>query len=213
MAKYGLNDNVQAVKQEIAQDRSERNAKQKEKEFQKNYTTNLKVELGQFFYNYFKNSEDVGQALADLQKIENRENIIKGVFNSHTQKHGDRGKTQLNYMYEQELARIYKIFKNATPKNQDDYKKQIAIEKWDIQRQRERMKLQIEAERLKQLQQKQIQKQYKPVQARQPQRYYAPIRSGSGSEVAKVLIFLMFAPVAIFGLIIYGFISAAAKTK
>ena len=209
----GLNDNVQAVKQEIAQDRSERNAKQKEKEFQKNYTTNLKVELGQFFYNYFKNSEDVGQALADLQKIENRENIIKGVFNSHTQKHGDRGKTQLNYMYEQELARIYKIFKNATPKKQDDYKKQIAIEKWDIQRQRERMKLQIEAEKLKQLQQKQIQKQYKPVQARQPQRYYTPIRSGSGGEIAKVLIFLMFAPVAIFGLIIYGFISAAAKTK
>lgn len=213
MAKYGLNDNVQAVKQEIAQDRSERNAKQKEKEFQKNYTTNLKVELGQFFYNYFKNSEDVGQALADLQKIENRENIIKGVFNSHTQKHGDRGKTQLNYMYEQELARIYKIFKNATPKKQDDYKKQIAIEKWDIQRQREHMKLQIEAEKLKQLQQKQIQKQYKPVQARQPQRYYTPIRSGSGGEIVKVLIFLMFAPVAIFGLIIYGFISAAVKTK
>lgn len=213
MAKYGLNDNVQAVKQEIAQDRSERNAKQKEKEFQKNYTTNLKVELGQFFYNYFKNSEDVGQALADLQKIENRENIIKGVFNSHTQKHGDRGQTQLNYMYEQELARIYKIFKNATPKNQDDYKKQIAIEKWDMQRQKERMKLQIEAEKLKQLQQKQIQKQYKPVQARQPQRYYTPIRSGSGGDIAKVLIYLMFAPVAIFGLIIYGFISAAAKTK
>lgn len=141
MAKYGLNDNVQAVKQEIAQDRSERNAKQREKEFQKNYTTNLKVELGQFFYNYFKNSEDVGQALADLQKIENREDIIKGVFNSHTQKHGDRGKTQLNYMYEQELARIYKIFKNAAPKNQDDYKKQIAVEKWDLQRQKELLKI------------------------------------------------------------------------
>ena len=75
------------------------------------------------------------------------------------------------------------------------------------------MKLQIEAERLKQLQQKQIQKQYKPVQTRQPQRYYTPIRSGSGSEIAKVLIYLMFAPIAIFGIIIYGFISAAAKSK
>lgn len=213
MAKYGLNDNVQAVKQEIAQDRSERNAKQKEREFQKNYTTNLKVELGHFFYNYFKNSEDVGQALADLQKIKNREDIIKGVFDNYTQEHGDRGRTQLNYMYEQELARIYKIFKNMAPKNQDNYKKQIAIEKWNIQRQKERVKLQIEAEKLKQLQQKQIQKQYKPVQAKQPQQYYTPIRSGSGGEIAKVLIILMFAPVAIFGLIIYGFISAAAKSK
>lgn len=213
MAKYGLNDNVQAVKQEIAQDRSERNAKQKEREFQKNYTTNLKVELGHFFYNYFKNSEDVGQALADLQKIKNREDIIKGVFDNYTQEHGDRGRTQLNYMYEQELARIYKIFKNMAPKNQDNYKKQIAIEKWNIQRQKERVKLQIEAEKLKQLQQKQIQKQYKPVQARQPQQYYTPIRSGSGGEVAKILIYIMLAPVAIFGIIIYGFISAAAKTK
>lgn len=209
----GLNDNVYAVKQQLEEDRNERKTKQQEREFQKNYTTNLKIELGQFFYNYFKNSEDVGQALADLQKIENRENIIKGVFNSHAQKHGDRGKTQLNYMYEQELSRIYRIFKNATPKRQDDYKQKIAIEKWDIQRQREHMKLQIEAEKLKQLQQKQIKKQYNPVQARQPQRYYAPIRSGSGGEVAKVLLYLMFAPVAIFGLIIYGFISAAAKAK
>ena len=206
----GLNDNVQAVKQEIAQNRSERNAKQKEKEFQKNYTTNLKIELGQFFYNYFKNSQDVQQALTDLQKIENRENIIKGVFNSHTQKHGDRGKTQLNYMYEQELARIYKIFKNATPKNQDDYKKQIAIDKWNVQRERERVKLAIEREKLQQLQQK----QYTPAQARQQQRYYyTPVRSGSGGEVAKVLIYLMFAPIAIFAIIIYGFISAAAKSK
>jgi hypothetical protein len=195
---------VQAVKQEMAQDRSERNAKQKEKEFQKNYTTNLKVELGQFFYNYFKNSEDVGQALADLQKIENRENIIKGVFNSHTQKHGDRGKTQLNYMYEQELARIYKIFKNAAPKNQDDYKKQIALEKWDMQRQRELLKI-------KQLKQKIAQNEQKYNMRQAPKQ---PAKtSGNGGEVAKVLLYLMFAPIAIFGLIIYGFISAAAKTK
>jgi hypothetical protein len=204
MAKYGLNDNVQAVKQEIAQDRSERNAKQKEKEFQKNYTTNLKVELGQFFYNYFKNSEDVGQALADLQKIENRENIIKGVFNSHTQKHGDRGKTQLNYMYEQELARIYKIFKNAAPKNQDDYKKQIALEKWDMQRQRELLKI-------KQLKQKIAQNEQKYNMKQPAKTIYKT--SGSGGEVAKILLYLTFAPIAIFGLIIYGFISAAAKTK
>lgn len=200
----GLNDNVQAVKQEIAQDRSERNAKQKEKEFQKNYTTNLKVELGHFFYNYFKNSEDVGQALADLQKIENRENIIKGVFNNYAQEHGDRGRTQLNYMYEQELARIYKIFKNATPKNQDDYKKQIALDKWELQRKKELLKI-------KQLEQKIAQDKQKYNMRQAPKQ---PAKtSRSGSEVAKILLYLMFAPVAIFGFVIYGFISAAAKTK
>ena len=110
--------------------------------------------------------------------------------------------------------KVYSIQKKTAPQNQDDYKKQIAIEKWNIQRERERVKLAIEREKLQQLQQKQIQKQYKPVQAKQQQRcYYAPVRSGSGGEVAKVLLYIMLAPVAIFGLILYGFISAAAKAK
>ena len=100
--------------------------------------------------------------------------------------------------------KVYSIQKKTAPQNQDDYKKQIAIDKWNIQRERERIKIQIEAE----------QKQYKPVQARQQQRYYyTPVRSGSGGEVAKVLLYIMLAPVAIFGLILYGFISAAAKSK
>ena len=125
----------------------------------------------------------------------------------------DYTRQYLNKKYYTIARQVEQIQKKTAPQNQDDYKKQIAIEKWNIQRERERVKLQIEAERLKQLQQKQIQKQYKPVQTRQPQRYYTPIRSGSGSEIAKVLIYLMFAPIAIFGIIIYGFISAAAKSK
>ena len=119
-----------------------------------------------------------------------------------------------NYYAIANQSRMYiKRQADNTQAIQDDYKKQIAIDKWNLQRERERVKLAIERKKLQQLQQKQIQKQYKPVQARQPQRYYTPIRSGSGGEIAKVLIILMFAPIAIFGLIIYGFISAAAKTK
>lgn len=105
--------------------------------------------------------------------------------------------------------KVYSIQKKTASQNQDDYKKQIAIEKWNIQRERERMKLQIEAERLKQLQLK----QYKPVQARQQKYYYTPVRSGNGGEVAKVLLYIMLAPLAIFGFILYGFISAASKSK
>lgn len=125
----------------------------------------------------------------------------------------DYTRQYLNKRYYTIARQVEQIQKKTAPKNQDDYKKQIALDKWELQRERERVKLAIEREKLQQLQQKQIQKQYKPVQARQPQRYYTPIRSGSGGEVAKVLIYIMLAPLFIFGLVIYGFISAAAKTK
>ena len=121
----------------------------------------------------------------------------------------DYTRQYLNKKYYTIARQVEQIQKKTAPQNQDDYKKQIAIDKWNLQRERERVKLAIEREKLQQLQQK----QYKPVQARQQQRCYTPIRSGSGGDIAKVLIYLMFAPVAIFGLIIYGFISAAAKTK
>ena len=120
-----------------------------------------------------------------------------------------------NYYAIANQSRMYiKRQADNTQAIQDDYKKQIAIDKWNLQRERERVKLAIERKKLQQLQQKQVQKQYKPVQARQQQRcYYAPVRGGSGGEVAKVLLYIMLAPVVIFGLIIYGFISAAVKTK
>lgn len=84
-----------------------------------------------------------------------------------------------------------------------DYKQQIAFEKWEMQRQRERLKIQTEAEKLKQLQQKQYIKA----------KYQAPKLNIDISGIAKAFIFIMFAPFAIFGIIVYGFISAAAKSK
>lgn len=108
------------------------------------------------------------------------------------------------------LARQIEQIKKKTATNNDiDYKQRIAIDKWNLQRQKELLKI----EKLKQ----DINKNNIKYNIRQPQQRTATRTiykaSGSGGEVAKVLIFLMFAPVAIFGLIIYGFISAAAKTK
>lgn len=90
-----------------------------------------------------------------------------------------------------------------------DYKQKIAIEKWDLQRQKEKLKI-------KQLEQKiaQNEQKYNMKQAtKKPTKQVYIKRSGNGSEVAKVLLYLMFAPIVIFGLVIYGFISAASKTK
>jgi len=117
----------------------------------------------------------------------------------------DYTRQYLNKRYYTIARQVEQIKKKTAPKNQDDYKKQIAIEKWDLQRQKELLKI-------KQLEQKIAQNEQK-YNAKQPQKQIYVKRSGSGGKVAKVLLYLMFAPIAIFGLIIYGFISAAAKTK
>lgn len=100
------------------------------------------------------------------------------------------------------IARQVEQIKKKT-EAKDDYKKQIALEKWEIQKERERLKMQLEAEKLKQAQQKQYTKA----------KYQAPALNVNCSGIAKAFIFIMFAPFAIFGLIVYGFISAAAKSK
>ena len=121
-----------------------------------------------------------------------------------------------DYTYQYLCKRYYtiarqveQIQKKTAPKNQDDYKRQIALDRWDLKRQKELLKI-------KQLEQKiaQNEQKYNMRQApKQPTKQVYINRSGNGGEVAKVLLYLMFAPVAIFGLILYGFISAAAKSK
>lgn len=100
------------------------------------------------------------------------------------------------------VARQVEQIKKKT-KTRDDYRQKIALEKWELQRQRERLKIQTEAEKLKQLQQKQYTKAT----------YHAPALNINCLGIAKAFIFIMFAPFVIFGLIVYGFISAAAKSK
>lgn len=120
-----------------------------------------------------------------------------------------------DYTYQYLCKRYYtiarqveQIKKKTEATNKPDYRQRIAIEKWNLQRQKELLKI-------KQLEQKIAQNEQKYNIRQAPKRPAKTIykASGSGSEVAKVLLYLMFAPIAILGLIIYGFISAAAKTK
>lgn len=111
----------------------------------------------------------------------------------------------LNDKYYTIARQVEQIKKKTEATNKPDYKERIAIEKWNLQRQKEQLKI-------KQLEQKIAQNEQKYNIRQAPKQVYVN-RSGSGSEVAKVLIYLMFAPIVIFGFIIYGFISAAAKTK
>lgn len=110
----------------------------------------------------------------------------------------DYTRQYLNKRYYTIARQVEQIKKKTEASNKPDYRERIAIEKWDLQRQKELLKI-------KQLEQK--------CNAKQPQKQIYVKRSGNGGEVAKVLLYIILAPVAIFGLILYGFISAAAKSK
>lgn len=149
--------------------------------------------------------------LNNLYNFDTKAEAIEKVINNTTTLLYNKNFTRqfLNEKYYQVVRQVEQIKKKTVTNNDIDYKQKIAIEKWDIQRQKELLKI----EKLKQdINKNNIKYNMKQPQQRTTTRtiYKA---SGSGSEIAKVLIFLMFAPVAIFGLIIYGFISAAAKTK
>lgn len=106
-----------------------------------------------------------------------------------------------NYYTIANQVRMYQKRQDEITQNTDDYKKQIAIERWNIQRQREQIKLQKEAEQLRQLQQKQnINAQVQP-------------KSNDGLQAAKIILCILFAPITIIGLILWGVLSAAAKSK
>ena len=98
-------------------------------------------------------------------------------------------------------VRMYQKRQDEVTQTTDDYRRQIALERWNIQRQREQIKLQKEAEQLRQLQQKQnINVQVQP-------------KSNNGLQAFKIIMMVLFAPIAIIGLILWGVLSAAAKSK
>jgi hypothetical protein len=149
--------------------------------------------------------------LNNLYNFDTKAEAIEKVINNTTTLLYNKNFTRqfLNEKYYQVARQVEQIKKKTATNNDIDYKQKIAIEKWNLQRQKELLKI----EKLKQdINKNNIKYNIKQSQQRTTTRtiYKA---SGSGGEVAKVLLYLMFAPIAIFGIIIYGFISAAAKSK
>lgn len=158
-------------------------------------------------------SELKNMLLCELMELDNLYNIdikaiaIENVLNNTTILLYNKDFTRqfLNEKYYQVARQVEQIKKKTTTENQPGYRERIAIEKWDLQRQKELLKI-------KQLEQKIENDKQKHNMKQAPKQVHMK-RSGNGSELAKVLLCLMFAPIAIFGLIIYGFISCACKTK
>ena len=154
-------------------------------------------------------SELKSMLLCELMELDNLYNVdikaiaIENVLNNTTMLLYNRDFTRqfLSEKYYQIVRQVEQIKKKTETINKPDYRERIAIEKWDLQRQKEKLKI-------KQLEQKITQNEQKY----NTKQVYIK-RSGNGGGIAKVLLYLIFAPIAIFGLIIYGFISCACKTK
>lgn len=161
----------------------------------------------------YMKSELKNMLLCELMELDNLYNLdtkaeaIEKVINNTTTLLYNKNFTRqfLNEKYYQVARQVEQIKKKTEATNKPDYRERIAIEKWDLQRQKELLKI-------KQLEQKTAQNEQK-YNTKRPQKQMYVKRSGNGGEVAKILLCLMFTPIAIFVLVIYGFISAAAKTK
>lgn len=148
--------------------------------------------------------------LMDLNDIfgdETKATAIENVLNNTTILLYDRKYTRqfLNDKYYTVARQVEQIKKKTAPENQDNYKKQIALEKWELQKKREEL-------RIKQLEQK-IKQNEQKYNMKQAKKQLNINWSGCITKTIKVLLYLTLAPIAICGIVLYGFISAIAKSK
>lgn len=124
----------------------------------------------------------------------------------------DYTRQYLNKRYYTIARQVEQIKKKTEATSKPDYRERIAIEKWDLQRQKELLRIKQLEQKIAQNEQKYNMRQVQKQSNKQVQAVYS--RQGAVViEIIKAFMYLMFAPIAIFGLVIYGFISAAAKTK
>lgn len=165
-------------------------------------------------------SELKNMLLCELMELDNLYNIdikaiaIESVVNNTTTLLYNKNFTRqfLNEKYYQVARQVEQIKKKTEATSKPDYRERIAIEKWDLQRQKELLRIKQLEQKIAQNEQKYNMRQVQKQSNKQVQAVYS--RQGAVViEIIKAFMYLMFAPIAIFGLVIYGFISAAAKTK
>lgn len=220
----GLNDNVYKVNQAI-NEQSE--AVKKDNEY-KQYLNDLKTQFKEIIQSELMEAIQQNKNIFDNEyKIYIINNVVEE-FQKYSC--GDSVETLRRFLkYKTELKsflfqKYYSIanqcrmmhkksIEHEKQQNNDiDYRQKIAIEKWDIQRQKELLKIKQLEQKIAKNEQKYNIRQAQKCTIRQVQPCYAP-QGTVVIEIVKAFMFIMFAPIAIFGLIIYGFISAAAKTK
>lgn len=215
----GLNDNIYTISKSIV---SEKQEKQKQRE-QKEVLAEQKTEVKQLLLLELISAKKEN---INIYKDEVKEYIIHSVLDNYVNSLNNEFKKRFESNYKKEVQQhmllyYYSICSQAeriAKKQQEDtndYKQQIALEKWELQRQK--MQLQIEREKQKldiQAQKSNLKQQKEAERIRQQQVQQTKQNIDTAFKVlaicCKVMLYMTLAPFLILALCCGGFLSGAS---
>ena len=222
----GLRDDVWGIKRSIDQQLQANSSKSMQKY---KLESDVLVKLEYFIRKYKENARDIYNVNIQDEIIQRTLRSVFGALSNDVDasdpiKFVENYKTQdeqvdENYYYLYCMRHYLTACRNVEHyiKKQEAGKAKIETpkntEKDSLQLEILRIKKQQEEEKLRKL--RTIKPAYKP--ASKPIQHVQVINRGAGSamagELVKVILFLMFAPVFVMGIVLFGFLSAAAKSK
>jgi len=204
----GLNDNIYSLKNAVESQTTTATTKSMQKYKVEN---SLLIKLEYYINKYIKSNKDVYNCDIQDEIIQKaiasefgEEKDVKQMTPSefvenYTLKEEKRDR---DYYYIYCMRHYLQCCRNVNnyirnkKSNEDDYKKQIALEKWELQRQK--LQLQIEKEKQKQVEKQQAEAEQK---------------KNNKVKILLAIGCLICAPVFIFALLLIGIINAAANSK
>lgn len=211
----GLNDNIYTISKSIISERQER---QKERE-QKDVLADIKSKLKQLLLLELINAK---KSNINIYLDEVKDYILKSVVSGYSNRLKKNFKNRFESTYKKAstqylLLNYYTICSQAeriSKKQQEDfasdYKKQIALEKWQLQRQKMQLQIAREKQKLSQKQQELSQKQQKISQKQQQE---AEQHQNEKMTILLTIVKILIAPIWICALLLVGFVNGMANSK
>lgn len=219
MVKMGLNDNIYTISKSIVSEKQEKAKQREEKEVLATERSNVKQLLLLELINAKKEN-------INIYTDDSKDFIIHSVLDNYVNSLKDEYKKRFETKYKKEVQQhillyYYNVCSQAeriAKKQQEDindYKQQIALEKWELQHQK--MQLQIEREKQKldiQVQKNNLKQQKEAERIRQQQAQQTKQNIDTAFKVlaicCKVMLYMTFAPFLILALCCGGFLGGAS---
>lgn len=120
----GLLTSVNNLNYTLEEEKKAKKLDQLKKENEKIHNKNLSLALQEFFYKEFKKSDDINYTYINFINIQEREHTIYLISNKMENK-SEFDMRYINSIYEKELQKIYKIFKNNRTENIKYFKSEL----------------------------------------------------------------------------------------
>lgn len=120
----GLLTSVNNLSYTLEEEKKNKKIEQIKKQNEKIHNKNLSLALQEFFYKEFKKSDDINYTYINFINIQEREHTIYLISNKMENK-SEFDIRYINSIYEKELQKIYKIFKNNKTENIKYFKSEL----------------------------------------------------------------------------------------